>query len=272
MSDFSSTVTATSNVAEAALSVLPSGQAPDVDHARVYDQTKVPVYTYDIVKTCTHNVGDYTEGLFIHNGFLYEATGEFGRSKLKKLELAAGKCCCESFLDERYFGEGAVGFEDKVYRLTYLSTLGFIHRDDNFDVVGTFHYPSQGWGLTTDGRSLIMSNGSAAILFVNPKTFAVERYIVVIDSFSEVGFLNEIEYVDGEIYANVWKTNYIVRFSAQTGKVTGWLDLNGLDPDPSKLVYPYVLNGIAHNKEEGTLLVTGKNWPSLWHIKPAPAR
>jgi glutamine cyclotransferase len=115
-----------------------------------------------------------------------------------------------------------------------------------------------------------MSNRSAAILFLDPKTFVVERYIVVTDSFSDVDFLNEFEYVDGEIYANVWKTNYIVRFSPETGNVTGWLDLNGLDPE--KLVYPCVLNGIAHNEDEGTLVVTGKNWPSLWHIKSVPVR
>jgi glutamine cyclotransferase len=138
------------------------------------------------------------------------------------------------------------------------------------ELTGTFRYPGQGWGLTTDGKSLIMSNGSAAILLLDPKTFVVERYIVVTDPFSDFGFLNELEYVDGEIYANVWKTNYMVRFSPETGNVTGWLDLNGLDPE--KLVYPCVRNGIAHNEDEGTLVVTGKNWPSLWHIKPVPVR
>lgn len=255
---------------ETAFATLPSGQAPDVDHARVYQQCSVPVHTYEIVRTLPHDTKDYTEGLFLHKGYLYEATGEFGRSRLRKFDIATGACCCESDLDIRYFGEGATALGDRIYRLTYLSTFGFIYRDDTLVPVGTFRYPGQGWGLTTDGKSLIMSNGSAAILFLDPRTFAVERYIVVTDSFSEVGFLNEVEYVDGEIYANVWKTNYIVRFSAETGNVTGWLDLNGLDPDPDKLVYPYVLNGIAHNEDEGTLLVTGKNWPSLWHIKPVP--
>ena len=115
-----------------------------------------------------------------------------------------------------------------------------------------------------------MSNGSAAILFLNPRSCKVEHYIVVEDAYSEVGFLNELEYVDGEIYANVWKTNYLVRFSAKTGKVTGWVDLKGLNPDPKRLVKSHVLNGIAHNREKGTLLVTGKNWPILWHIKLVP--
>lgn len=265
-------MTTPNSVAEAALSALPSGQAPDVDHTRVYDQTKVPVHTYEIVKTCSHSMDDYTEALFIHGDYLYEATGEFGRSKIQKSNLVTGEVACECCLDQRYFGEGAVGFEDKVYRLTYLSTLGFIYRQDDLQVVGTFHYPGQGWGLTSDGKSLIMSNGSAAILFLNPRSFELERYIVVKDAYSEVGFLNELEYVDGEIYANVWKTNYIVRFSAKTGEVTGWIDLNGLDPDPTKLMYPHVLNGIAYKHDNGTLLVTGKNWPSLWHIKLLAAK
>jgi len=259
-------------VTESAFASLPRGQAPDVGHARVYEQLSVPVHTYEIVRTLPHDTRDYTEGLFRHKGYLYEATGEFGRSRLKKSDIETGEVLCESDLDVRYFGEGATALGDHVYRLTYLSTFGFIYRDDTLELTGTFRYPGQGWGLTTDGKSLIMSNGSAAILFLDPKTFAVERYIVVTDSFSEVGFLNELEYVDGEIYANVWKTNYIVRFSPETGQVTGWLDLNGLDPDPDKLVYPYVLNGIAHNEDEGTLVVTGKNWPSLWHIKPALAK
>jgi glutaminyl-peptide cyclotransferase len=112
-----------------------------------------------------------------------------------------------------------------------------------------------------------MSNGSAAILFLNPRTCEVEHYIVVEDAYSEVGFLNELQYVDGEIYANVWKTNYLVRFSAKTGKVNGWVDLDGLNPDPARLVDPHVLNGIAYNDEKDTLLVTGKNWPTLWHIE-----
>jgi glutamine cyclotransferase len=149
-----------------------------------------------------------------------------------------------------------------VYRLTYLSTIGFIYRDDNLQLEGRFRYPGQGWGLTTDGKRLIMSNGSAAILFINPRNCKVEHYIVVEDAYSEVGFLNELEYVDGEIYANVWKTDYLVRFS---------VDLNGLNPDPTRLVDPHLLNGIAYNDEKRTLLVTGKNWPTLSHIKLVPA-
>jgi glutaminyl-peptide cyclotransferase len=265
-------MTTSDNAAVAALAALPQGQAPQVNRARIYGQAAAPVETYEIVETFSHDTSDYTEGLFIHDGYLYEATGEFGRSRLKKSNLATGEVICQSRLDARYFGEGATAFEDKVYRLTYLSTIGFIYKDDTLELEGMFRYPGQGWGLTTDGKSLIMSNGSAAILFLDPQTCAVERYIAVEDGYSEVGFLNELEYVDGEIYANVWKSNYLVRFSAETGKVTGWVDLDGLNPDPATLVYPHVLNGIAHNDDDGTLFVTGKNWPDLWHIKLVPAK
>src|SRR5262249_29299757 len=171
---------------------------------------------------------------------------------------------CECTLDRRYFGEGAAALDGKVYRLTYVSTHGFIYRADDLRLEGTFRYPGQGWGLTTDGKHLIMSNGSAAILFLDPRTCRVNAY-------SEVGFLNELQYVDGDIYANVWKTNYLVRFSPKPGKVNGWVDLDGLNPDPARLVDPHLLNGIAYNDEKDTLFVTGKNWPTLWHITLVPA-
>jgi glutaminyl-peptide cyclotransferase len=261
-----------SNSEVATLSVLPEGQAPDVNRARIYGQKNAPVHSYQIVDSFRHDTEDYTEGLFIHDGYLYEATGEFGKSKLKKSNLTTGEVICECCLGARYFGEGATAFEDKVYRLTYLSTFGFIYRADNLQLENTFRYPGQGWGLTTDGKSLILSNGSAAILFLNPRNCKVEHYIVVEDAYSEVGFLNELEYVDGEIYANVWKTNYLVRFSAKTGRVTGWVDLDGLHPDLAGPANPQVLNGIAYNGEKDTLFVTGKNWPTLWQIKLVPAK
>ena len=125
--------------------------------------------------------------------------------------------------------------------------------------------------MTTDGRSLIMGDGSSGIYFLNPVNLYLECYVTVEDEFGPIGFLNELEYVDGEIYANIWQTDYIVRFSAETGKVTGWVDLTGLNPDPERLVYPLVLNGIAYAGEPETLIVTGKKWPNLWHIRLVPA-
>ena len=214
------------------LSVLAEGQAPHVTRARVYGQTDASVETYRIVEIFPHDVNDYTEGLFIHDGHLYEATGEYGKSRLKKSNLATGEVICERCLDGRYFGEGAAALDDKVYRLTYLSIHGFIYRAEDLELESTFRYPGQGWGVTTDGKHLIMSNGSAAILFLNPRTCEVEHYIVVEDAYSEVGFLNELQYVDGEIYANVWKTNYSCASRPRRGKSTAGSISTGSTPIP----------------------------------------
>lgn len=250
--------------------ILHDGEAPQVGRVRVYEQADIPVYQYQILKTYPHDTADYTEALFMHDGYLFEGTGKYGQSRLKKWDLDTGQVLSERDLDDRYFGEGAVVLDGNLYWLTYISNTGFIYGPDDLSPISAFHYPRQGWGLTTDGESLIMSDGSAAVLFINPDGFVVDRYIIVRDAYSEVGFLNELEYVDGDIYANVWQTDFIVRFSAETGMVNGWIDLNDLNPEPKMLVYPHVLNGIAYNGEPGTLLVTGKNWPNLWHVKLVP--
>lgn len=254
------------------LPILHDGEAPQVGHARLYDQSEIPVYRYEIQQTYPHDTADYTEALFMHDGFLYEGTGQYGRSRLKKWDLATGGVKSVRELDARYFGEGAVALKDRLYQLTYISNTGFVYRPDDLSPIARFHYPRQGWGMTTDGEHLIVSDGSAGVAFLNPETFEVQRYIVVRDGHGEVGFLNELEYVDGDIYANVWQTDYLVRFSAETGAVNGWVDLSGLNPRPKRLVYPHVLNGVAYNGEPGTLLVTGKNWPSLWHIRLVEAQ
>jgi len=249
------------------LPILHGGEAPQIGKARVYGQHDIPVYRYEILKTYAHDTADYTEALFMHDGFVYEGTGGYGNSWLKKWDLKTGHLAQKHELDDRYFGEGAVILGDTLYQLTYISNIGFKYRANDLRPVAQFRYPRQGWGLTTDGTLLIMSDGSSTILFIDPTDFSVDHSIYVRDAYSEVGFLNELEYVDGDIYANVWQTDYIVRFSATTGRVNGWIDLSGLNPSPETLVYPHVLNGIAYTVEPGTLLVTGKNWPSLWHIR-----
>jgi glutamine cyclotransferase len=249
------------------LPILHDGEAPQVGHERIYRQSGIPVYRFAIQQTYSHDTADYTEALFMHDGFLYEGTGKYGRSRLKKWNLATGEVKSVRELEARYFGEGAVALKDRLYQLTYISNTGFIYRPHDLSPIERFHYPRQGWGMTTDGEHLIVSDGSAAVAFLDPETFETERDIVVRDGYGEVGFLNELEYVDGDIFANVWQTDYLVRFSAETGAVNGWVDLSGLNPNPTRLVYPHVLNGVAYNGEPGTLLVTGKNWPNLWHIK-----
>jgi len=251
--------------------ILHDGEAPQVGRARVYDQDHIPVYTYKVLRTYAHDTADYTEALFMHDGLLYEGTGQYGKSRIKKWDLETGKVHGQHALDDRYFGEGAVVLDGLLYQLTYISNTGFVYRSEDLSPVSRFHYARQGWGLTTDGENLIMSDGSAGIYFIDPAGFAVKRTIIVRDAHSAVGYLNELEYVDSDIYANIWQSDYIVRFSAETGDVNGWIDLTGLNPDPKRLVYPRVLNGIAYNGVEGTLIVTGKNWPNLWHIKLEPA-
>ncbi|MEM7123917.1 MAG: glutaminyl-peptide cyclotransferase [Pseudomonadota bacterium] len=256
--------------AAADLPILHDGEAPQVGHERIYGQTAIPVYRYDILKTYDHDTADYTEALFMNDGHLFEGTGQYGKSRLKTWDLETGEVIRQRELDDRYFGEGAVALNGVLYQLTYISNIAFTYRADDLTPTESFRYLHQGWGLTTDGEHLIMSDGSAAILFIEPDDMGVHRHIIVHDAYSEVGFLNELEYVDGDIYANIWQTDYIVRFSAETGEVNGWVDLTGLNPDPKTLVYPHVLNGIAYTGEPGTLLVTGKNWPNLWHIRLTP--
>ena len=134
----------------------------------------------------------------------------------------------------------------------------------------TFHFQHQGWGLTDDGNQLIMSNGSAALIFVDPETMEAKRYVIVADQVGPVGNLNELEYIDGEVYANVWKTTLIARISPDTGAVTGWIDMSGINPDPAVLKYPFVLNGIAYDEETGHIFVTGKCWPKVYEIELVP--
>ena len=249
------------------LPILNDGEAPQIGHERVYGRADIPVYRYEVLKSYPHDTADYTEALFFHNGHLYEGTGRYGQSWVKIWDMESGEIHAKVALDDRYFGEGAIVAGGRLIHLTYISNTGFTYDPKTLERTGTFRYPFQGWGLTTDGESVIMSDGSSAVMFLNSETFEIERTILVEDSFGSVGFLNELEYVDGDIYANVWQTDYIVRFSAETGAVNGWVDLTGLNPDPDRLVYPLVLNGIAWDGSPGTLHVTGKEWPKLWHIR-----
>lgn len=159
---------------------------------------------------------------------------------------------------------------ERIYQLTYLDNLGFVYDRQTFERVGTFRYSDQGWGLTTDGRYLIKSNGSSAISFIHPETQKIERTIFVSDATGPIGFLNELEWVNGLIFANVWRTPFIAGIEPTTGKVSAWIDLTGLNPDPETLVYPKVLNGIAYDDRTGHLIVTGKMWPALWEIELTP--
>ena len=167
----------------------------------------------------------------------------------------------ERRIGEHYFGEGVTVLGRTAYELTYIENTGYTYDKDALRPTGSFRFPFQGWGLTNDGRHLIMSNGSSAILFLDPATRGVKRRIFVTDDFGPVGFLNELEFANGKLYANVWQTNFIAIIRPDNGKIIGWIDLTGLNPDPTVLVYPLVLNGIAYDPDSKSFTLMGKEWP-----------
>jgi glutamine cyclotransferase len=230
-------------------------------------QKHTPVYTYEIIKTYPHQTSAYTEGLLMDEGFLYESTGLYGQSKIMKTDLKSGKTLKELTLKPIYFGEGIAIMGDDLYHLSYKANTGFVYDKHSFKLKKTFPYPSEGWGLTTNGSQLIMSTGSSALLFLDPLTLAPKKSVVVKDLEREVGFLNELEYINGQVFANIWETDLIAIISPEDGTVTAWIDLTGINPDPQHIRYPHVLNGIAYAKAEDLILITGKCWPHIYGIR-----
>jgi glutaminyl-peptide cyclotransferase len=250
-----------------AIKAMDNSGRVQVTAGRVLEQSAIPVYAYKIAHTHPHDRASYTEGLVAENGLVYEGTGLYGQSKLRKWELRTGRILREIDLDPHYFGEGIAIFNGAIYQLTYLSNTGFIYDQVTLQRIATFRYISQGWGLTSDGEQLLMSDGSSAVIYVRPPSFKVEKCIFATDNVGPVGFLNALEYADGKLYANIWQTNFIAVIDPLTGSVIGWIDLTGINPEPDVLVQPYVLNGIAFNKDTSRLLVTGKCWPNIYEIE-----
>ncbi len=236
----------------------------------------VPVDTYEVVKSYKHDPDAFTQGLVIHNGVFYESDGEYGESNVRKVEIDTGKVLQKQDLAEDYFAEGLTILNDKIYQITWRENTAFQY-DLNLKLIKEFRYPGDGWGLTNDGTNLIMSDGTQVIYFVNPETFEKIRTIVVKDETGRpITKLNELEYVKGEIWANIWhseeigKPNYIARISPQDGRLLGWIDLQGISPDDVKRDTENVLNGIAYDAASDRLFVTGKNWKSIFEIKVKP--
>ena len=237
---------------------------------RVQEKIRSAQYTAEVVHTYSHDPTAFTQGLVFDDGFLYEGTGLEGRSSLRKVELKTGKVLRQHDLDRKYFGEGIAIVGDRIVQLTWRNQVGFVYNKDTFAPKDTFRYAFEGWGLTYDGTHLIVSDGSqeGLLRFLDPGTFEVVRQLNVRDDGVEVGQLNELEYVEGEIYANVWHQDYITRIDPRSGKVVGWINLTDLYPprqrrDPSD----DVLNGIAYDSRGKRLFVTGKNWPQLFEIR-----
>ena len=225
------------------------------------------VYGYEIVNTYPHDPGAFSQGLVIVDGYLYEGTGQRGRSTLRKVELETGKVLQQVSLDRRFFGEGITIWDERIYQLTWQAGLGFVYDKETFKELGRFRVRGEGWGLTHDGTHLILSNGTQTLQFLDPKTFRVVRRLNVRDGRNWVRNLNELEYADGVILANVWGSDQIAWISPKTGNVTAWIDLRGLTPAVIRHNSDAVLNGIAYDPESKRLFVTGKNWPKLYEIR-----
>ena len=228
-------------------------------------------YTYRVVHVYPHDRNAFTQGLEFRAGFLYEGTGLNGQSRLRKVQLETGKVLQEVPLDAAYFGEGITVLDGRIVELTWQSHKGFVYDQNSFRLLRSFEYPGEGWGLTNDGRQIYMSDGSSAIRCWDATTLAERRRITVHDGAQPVEMLNELEFVHGEIYANVWQTDRIVRFSPRDGSVTGWIDLSGL-LNIFERATTDVLNGIAYDALGDRLFVTGKKWPKLFEIKLEPKR
>lgn len=246
----------------------PISAAATLNPTQVANNT--PVYGYKIINTYPHDRSAFTQGLVFDQGVLYESTGLYERSSLRKVELETGRVLQRRDLSDEYFGEGLVLWRDKLIQLTWQSFVGFVYDKASFKPLETFFYPvevREGWGITHDGTRLIMSDGTAMIHFLNPETFERMGGIQVRDQGMLINRLNELEYIKGEIYANVWLTDRIARISPETGRVVGWIDLTDLLSEEDRAEHVDVLNGIAYDAERDRLFVTGKLWPKLFEIQ-----
>jgi glutamine cyclotransferase len=241
----------------APIPVAPTVLAPSVP---------APVYTYRVVGTYPHDPAAFTEGLLYTDGIFYEGTGLYGRSSLRRVDPETGQVLQSVDLADKYFGEGVAMVDDSLIQLTWREHTAFTYDRHSFAVTGQFTYTTEGWGLTYDGRSLIMSDGSNTLRFRDPLTFEETGSVQVFDGETAVTLLNELEFIRGEVYANVWLTDRIARIDPHTGRVTAWIDLTGLKPAQTD-----ELNGIAYDAVQERLFVTGKLWPYLYEIELVPS-
>lgn len=229
-------------------------------------QFAAPVRSCRIVQEFPHDAGAFTQGLVYHGGFLYEGTGLNGSSTLRKVELKTGRVLGRKDLNARYFGEGITILGGRLYQLTWRSGVGFVYDLRSFRQLDSFSYDTEGWGLTTDGRRLIMSDGTDTLTFMDPVSYSILKKIRVRDGDKPIPLLNELEFIRGRIYANVLGSDYIACISPESGQVKEWIDLRHLRTR-SRNEKTDVLNGIAYDAKTGRMFVTGKNWPVLFEIK-----
>jgi glutamine cyclotransferase len=230
-----------------------------------------PQYGFRVVKTYPHDRSAFTQGLEYRDGFLYEGTGQVGRSTLRKVKLETGDVLQSYDLPQPFFGEGITVLPQQILQLTWQSQTGFIYDKTNFRVVKSFSYPGEGWGMTNDGKQIYMSDGTAQIRVWDLASLKEIKRINVSDMGKPVTQLNELEFVRGEIWANVWQTDRIARISPGDGRVLGWIDLTDILPKAERSNSDAVLNGIAYDATTDRIFVTGKLWPKLFEIKLTPA-
>jgi glutamine cyclotransferase len=225
------------------------------------------VYTFEVVNVWPHDSAAFTQGLAFHNGALFESTGLRGASSLRQVELQTGKILQKVNVPSEYFAEGLTIFQGRIFQLTWQSQRGFIYDLGSFQLQGEFSYSGEGWGLTNDGESLILSDGTHQLRFLDPSNFKTQKVLGVYYQDQPLRDLNELEYIKGEIYANIWHQDVIARIDPRSGKILGWIDLAGLLPASERRDAEAVLNGIAYDQADDRLFVTGKKWPKLFEIR-----
>lgn len=222
---------------------------------------------YEVLRELPHDAEAFTQGFLLSDGDWIESTGGYGTTSIRRVEKESGKVLVKIDLEGKYFGEGLAELDGKFYQLTWQSQKGFVYDAKTLKKLRSFKYSGEGWGLTTDGQSLIMSDGSSKLSFLDPKTFRVWREVSVKLDGKPVNMLNELEFIEGEIFANVWHTEKIVRINPADGSVVGVVDLTNIYPKEDRRDPEHVLNGIAYDAEAQELFVTGKCWPKIYQIR-----
>lgn len=259
-------------IAVAVVGVYHFGWVQPADEEASLPRVMTGRMTYEVVQAYPHDPLAFTQGLIFEDGIFYESAGLYGQSSLRKVDLATGEVLQRVDLPAVYFAEGLTAWGDQLIQLTWQEHSGFVYDKDSFTQTGTFEYATEGWGLTQDGERLIMSDGTSTLYFLAPETFAVLDRVTVTDLGREIANLNELEWIQGEVFANIWQTDDIVRIDPETGEVLGWIDLSGLLPEEERGPETNVLNGIAFDPQDNRLFLTGKLWPRLYEIRLVPVR
>lgn len=249
------------------LSPMPTGQSQPPLATPAAPAAEPQRFTYRVVARYPHDPGAFTQGLLYADGYLYESTGRRGQSTLRRVDLVSGEVVQMVRLGDQYFGEGLALWQDRFYQLTWTSNVGFVYDRESLAEIGRFTYPTEGWGLTHDGRHLILSDGSDLLYFYEPEGFELAHTLAVRLGDRPLLRLNELEYIRGEVYANVWGEDFIVAIDPHSGQVTRWIDLSDLLPPEERAEPGAVLNGIAYDAVGERLFVTGKLWPTLFWIE-----